>query len=374
MDKKLLKIAIIVRNYVTHGGMERYVVETTSRLREKGHEIHLFCQHAEQNLANGMITHKVPIGCNLSSAFSRLSFAMDCKRMLKDESFHIIHSHEMVITQDLATLHTFSYTGSLLHRYPAWRMIDKKWLSYRSWIYQTLEKKQKKTARLVTVSQLLKVDIKQNFSVNRVDVIEPGVDTKRFTHSNPDYWRQTKRTELGVSDNELLVLFVGSEFKRKGLDRLIPAIGRGMRLLVLGSGQKTKYFHNLANTHGISESVTFQGLVKKDIEDYYAAADLLVLPSRREAFGMVVLEGMASGLPVVVSREVGAAALISNGKDGFVFTDTSDLINILNLLTDKFKRKTIGKAARKKAEQYSWNAQVDKYEKIYYEIASEKIL
>jgi glycosyltransferase involved in cell wall biosynthesis len=109
-----------------------------------------------------------------------------------------------------------------------------------------------------------------------------------------------------------------------------------------------------------------------DIRHYYAASDVVVLPSRSEAFGMSVLEGMACGLPVVTSPNAGVASLIDDGRDGFVFRSVEELSKLLERLSDPALRTRIGLEARKKAERYSWDRTAEQYEELYFRIAEQR--
>jgi UDP-glucose:(heptosyl)LPS alpha-1,3-glucosyltransferase len=167
------------------------------------------------------------------------------------------------------------------------------------------------------------------------------------------------------------VLFVGSEFKRKGLDDVIRAISPGMKLLVVGRGERSGYYHRLAEKCGVREQVSFKGLTD-DVRHCYAAADVVVLPSLREAFGMSVLEAMACGLPVISSAATGVAALIENGKNGFIFTNAEKISELLNKLKSADLKLAMGKQARSTAENHTWEETAAIYEKICLEITEGK--
>jgi UDP-glucose:(heptosyl)LPS alpha-1,3-glucosyltransferase len=229
-----------------------------------------------------------------------------------------------------------------------------------------------RTSRLVAVSDVILEDIRRNYPrAERVSVITPGVDTEWFHPSYVLQKREEERVRQEIPANETVILFVGSEFKRKGLDSLVPLISPGTRLIVVGKGERLGYYKSLARRRGTLERVYFKGH-SDDIRHYYAASDVVVLPSRSEAFGMSVLEGMACGLPVVTSPNAGVASLIDDGRDGFVFRSVEELSKLLERLSDPALRTRIGLEARKKAERYSWDRTAEQYEELYFRIAEQR--
>ncbi|MBU0480471.1 MAG: glycosyltransferase family 4 protein [Proteobacteria bacterium] len=372
VQKKRLKIAVLVKSFVTSGGAERYAVEITTRLRRRGHDIHLFARRADTKYLDGIHFYKVPDKFTFSSAVNSVSFAMEASKLLENKTFDVIHSHERAYCQDVLTVHTFSYKSGL-YKYNFIRRLDQKFLSYRSWIYLWLERRQMKTSWLAAVSGVIKDDCEKYYCrTKNVEIISPGVDTELFNPELTTGWRDEARKEFGYRPDEMVVLFVGSEFKRKGLDLLLSAVGTGMKLMVVGRGDNLSFFEGLVQKYNLFEQVTFAGFVDNDIRRFYATADVVVLPSRSEAFGMTVLEAMACGLPSLTSKNTGAAAVITHGRDGFVFETVEQLTGVLERLRDQDLRRKIGEEARITATKHTWDCQAVKYEKLFYKVVSTK--
>jgi UDP-glucose:(heptosyl)LPS alpha-1,3-glucosyltransferase len=367
-----MKIAVLVKSFILAGGAERYAVELARRLVKRGHEIDLFSRFADAGLAEGMGRVVVPNRWRFSSAANSLSFAREAARLLDGRHYDVIHSHERGYRQDVLTLHTFSWAASL-RKYSFLRRLDMTWLSYRSWIYLALEKRQMATARLAAVSDLVREDVRNHYGrTEGVRVIPPGVDTDLFHPAWAAEHREPLRSEMAIAPDEMVVLLVGSEFRRKGLDLLIPAIGRGMRLVVVGQGERRDHYAALAAACGISDRIHFAGLIESDVRRFYAIADVVALPSLSDAFGMSVLEAMACGIPVVTSPGAGAASLVRQGENGYVVADSAGIAAALEGLLDPALRGRIGAAARKTAEDHSWDAVADAYESLFAEAAAQK--
>lgn len=374
MTFKKLKIAIIIQSFTTAGGAERYAVEIGRRMRDRGHEVHLFALFKDDDQSKGMHFHPVPNKWNFSSVLNSRSFAVESARLLRGMAFDVVHSHENGWNHDLFTIHTFSYISGL-SKYSFIRRLDQRYLSLRSWIYLWMEKRKMRSPWLVAVSDVIREDIEKHYQRKQnVVVIPPGVDTDVFDADWIQSNRLTLRKNKNIGEKETVVLFVGSEFRRKGLDNLIPAIGEDMRLFVVGKGERYEHYKKLAEQSGIEDRVHFEGFAEEDVRNYYAMADVVVLPSLSEAFGMTVLEGMACGLPVVVNQSAGASAVISHGNDGFVFTKPKELTAILKSLMNEKLRAKIGANARTSAEEYTWEKAADRYEELYLCIAQKKIL
>jgi UDP-glucose:(heptosyl)LPS alpha-1,3-glucosyltransferase len=367
----ILKIAVLVKSFSLTGGMERYVVETCRRLAAKGHRLDIYAREADPELLGDMRFCRVPAGVSFSSALRAVSFARETAKMLQGQKYDVIHSHEKGCCQDIETIHCFSYLDGL-DKYSLLRKIDQKYLSLRSLLYLWLERKQMKTPWLIAVSGTIGDDIRKHYSrSSNVAVIPPGVDLDIFQPGKIAAKREAARKTEGFSAEDLVVLFVGSEFRRKGLDRLIGAIGPGMRLLVVGRGDDLSYHRHLVTQYGLAEQVRFAGLAH-EVFPYYAAADVVVLPSRSEAFGMSILEGMACGLPVIVSVNSGVASLIRHDENGYLLHDAAALPALLQRLFSREERERLGQGARLAAEEYSWDRVADAHEALYRRVVAWK--
>ena len=196
----------------------------------------------------------------------------------------------------------------------------------------------------------------------RVAVIAPGVDLDVFRPRE----RSAARERLGVTEPSM-VLYVGRLEPLKGLDILVRAVGDlamadTTRLVVVGgdsdSDQLVGELGALARSVGVAERVTFAGAVpQRDLPWYYSAADVLVLPSHYESFGMVALEAMACGTPVVVSRVGGLKTFVRNGESGYLVPwRCSDPFSqqIEMILANPSLRRAMGDAALIAARGMGW--------------------
>jgi len=214
-----------------------------------------------------------------------------------------------------------------------------------------------------------------------VDELPNGVDARRF---HPGVEGGAVRDHYDLRPEDRTVLFVGALDRAhyfKGIGVLLQALGRisdpGLRLLVVGHGDLLAAYQSQAQALGLAARVTFCGRVPDaDLPAHYAASDLLVLPSTTmgEAFGVVLLEAMACGKPVIASNLPGVRSVVDDGRDGLLVRpgDVEDLAEkVRRLLADARGRREMGARGRKKVEErYDWPRIVPRLEQVYAEVLS----
>jgi len=150
----------------------------------------------------------------------------------------------------------------------------------------------------------------------------------RFHPRNKSY-REKIRSYYGLSSKDVLLLFVSHNFRMKGLRYLIKALSlvrekkSNVKLVVVGRDRAEPY-RRVAKKFGCEENVFFAGGVR-DLERYYAGADILVHPTFYDPCSLVVLEALASGLPVITTSRNGAGGIIKDGLEGYVLDDPRDV-------------------------------------------------
>jgi glycosyltransferase involved in cell wall biosynthesis len=224
-----------------------------------------------------------------------------------------------------------------------------------------------RTRRLVAVSRGVADELRRFYPSmsERVDVIPNGVDRDRF---RPDPMARTEvRKELGLGPDDLLLVFVGSEWSGKGLAHAVDALGDapGWHLAILGRGDTERYASRAAAA-GAADRVHFVGR-RRDPERYYAAADAFTLPSEYEAFPLVALEALSAGLPILASRVNGVTDILEDGVNGwFVHANGADIASRLReLADDDGLRERMGEESRRISKQFEWQSAVEAHLKLY---------
>jgi D-inositol-3-phosphate glycosyltransferase len=210
-----------------------------------------------------------------------------------------------------------------------------------------------------------------------IAIIPPGVDTARFKPLG----QAEGRRKLGLG-NERILLYVGRIERLKGVDILLRAAAQlehhdGVRLLIVGGGGNTteqERLKTIASELGIKDRVSFLGSVPHgDLAAYYSAADVCVLPSYYESFGLAALEASACGRPVVASKVGGLPSVVLDGKTGYLVAwrcPGAFLQRLELLLANDRLRKDMGEAARAHAETLTWDRTADSLMNAYQGLAT----
>jgi len=225
----------------------------------------------------------------------------------------------------------------------------------------------------------------------KIHVISPGVDVDRF-HPIPT---AHAKEYIGTCPDQPMILFVGRIEPLKGIDTLLRAIARVLErcpelrgsmqspeclcVPIIGGAadrihedEEIMRLQRLRERLGIEDVVTFLGSRNQDtLQYYYSAAEMVIMPSDYESFGMVALEAMACGTPVIASDVGGLAFLVKDGRTGYRVPagDVEALANrITHLLTDELARRRIGQRATCWAESYAWPNIAERIEDVYREV------
>jgi glycosyltransferase involved in cell wall biosynthesis len=192
--------------------------------------------------------------------------------------------------------------------------------------------------------------------------IPNGVDITRFRPSSEK--RTRVRRQLGIDDGDLVGVFVGSEWDRKGLRLIIDALvdAPEWRLVVVGAGDE-KAFGQYATSRGVGGRVLFVGVVDEP-SGLYCAGDVFVFPTAYETFSLVSYEAAASGLPLLVTPVNGVTDLLRNGVNGWTITrDPQDIAEKLSsLAASPALRARMGSVARQSVADFSWSSMVTRYQ------------
>jgi UDP-glucose:(heptosyl)LPS alpha-1,3-glucosyltransferase len=366
------KVAVVVPKYGTIGGGEKFARELTERLARDGRfEIHVFANRWLPG-PGSVAFHRVP-RFGFPRFLRQVAFAWLVERRIREGRFDLVHAHDRIFRADVFTMHSIpheTWVRTVRGRRPT--LFDRA----TSWVERRLMEKGGCT-RFLPVSTIAGEGYQAMYRIppGRLQVLHPGVELARFSRLDRETCRDTIRGEYGIGPSEIVALFVGMNFEVKGLDAILEGVARAkvlrpdlpVRLLVVGKGNAVKY-RALASSLGIADAVIFAGPQAKGVESFYLASDFLVMLSLFDTFGMVVLEAMAAGLPVILSANVGAKDIVEEGVNGFVLPDGRDADAAaakIVLLLDGGRRTAMGEAGYRTASLHTWDRLAENVARVY---------
>ena len=312
------RIAIVRQKYRPDGGAERVVSDMIAVLKGQTHDVTLITRRWNNATDLPVVTCNPP---KLGRIWREWGFARAVAKQIRGHRFDLVQCNERIAGCDIYR------AGDGVHR--EWLRQRKRIASMPRTVLASLspfhaymkrvERKvlQHECLRAVICnSQMVKREILDHFDIDadKLHVIYNGVDTEKF-NANLRQHRRTVRRELGIPEEATAFIFVGSGFERKGLAQAIAALARNStshalpdahlidaHLIVVGRDRRQRSYQRLASRAKVGRRVHFLG-VREDLGPYYGAADALLLPTLYEPFGLVVLEAMATALPVITSTK-----------------------------------------------------------------------
>lgn len=358
-----MRILIVARPFVFHGGVERATVGLVQALAAHGWQVHLATPGGQPPMP-GVTRHALRLP-PLPPTARTLALVVAARLLMTRGAWDVVQSHERTLGQHVYRAGEGCHQGYLLSGVagPGRRLYHRLVLALERRVFAT-------TPAIVAIARRGREEIRALYGVpeERLAVVYNGVDLERFHPRNRERYRAAARAEAGVPAGAWIALFVGSGFARKGLGPALEALARlddaRSRLLVVGKGERAPW-QALATRLGVDQRVVWLG-PRPDTERWYAAADLVVLPSRYEPFGNVHLEALASGVPVVASRRAGGAEVVADAASGAVVepTDPAAIADAMARLR-ALDPGAVREAARRAAEPYTFAAQVRGFEVVY---------
>ncbi len=360
---------------LTGGGTEADLRRMAAGLAARGHEVHVFCARAREVPA-GVTARRIRI-VRGGRLLRLLSFAVAAPRAVARERWDVVVGFGRTPRQDVVRVGGGTHRSYLARMEAAEQRPRVRGPYHRAILW--LEGRMFSPAghrRVLAVSQRAADEVAADYQVpaSRLAVIYNGVDGERFNPGRRPELGPALRRELGVDAAAPLCAAVGSGFTRKGFDLLLALWRRsppaGATLVLVGDDERLATWQRQATAPALAGRVVVTG-PRRDVEAVLAAADVVCVPSRQEAFGNVVLEACAAGVPVVTSRRVGAAELLDGPLGALVVEDPADL-DALGAALDRAlgpEHAGLGAAARRLAEALPWDLHLDRLEVLLEETA-----
>jgi len=385
-----VKIVIITWEYppIMVGGLSVHCKGLAEALVKIGHDVDVITvgyELPEYENINGVNIHRVrPIkhGHFLTWALL-MGNAMEKKLgLLGINNYDVIHCHDWMaypVGSSIKHLLSKPYIQSIhsteMGRCGGIHSEDSKVISDLEW-WSTYE-----SHAIITVSNSIKEEICSIFNVpwDKVNVIYNGINPEEFDIPMNEQEKNNFKLSIGIQPHEKMILFVGRLVYQKGVEYLIRAVPDiiknhpNSKVVIAGSGDMRGYLEDLAFQLGCRDKIIFLGYIRGQmLKKLYKSSDLTVIPSIYEPFGIVALEAMAAGSPVIASAVGGLKEIIHHEYNGVtVYPKNPDSIawGVNRVLSDEGFREWIVSNAKKDVyNKYSWEAvahnTIDVYNKV----------
>jgi UDP-glucose:(heptosyl)LPS alpha-1,3-glucosyltransferase len=378
-----MRIAMGGRYYNRQGGVSRCIAELSDRAARED-EVTVY-------------THELLDRRDSQARFERVrmlrrpewlqseTFALGLRRRLNGEHFDIVHVHNpQGLRPDIYTAHSCHAAYLQMRRAEAGA---RAWLSrlYPPHVAQLAFERYcylRSPALVIALTPVVKAELESRVGVDpeRIRVIPNGVDTEAFSPPESRAAARATVAELtgALPEDAVTLLFAGYEFERKGLATVLEAIAASgderLYLWVAGSAAAGPY-ERLAERAGIAERVHFLGH-QAELAPLYRAADAFVFPTTYEPFGLVLIEALACGTPVITSRLAGMAGWMKDGVQGLLLDHPQDSAELAEALRGFVARREdwprMQASARALAEDFSWDDIWRRTRALYEEVVAAK--
>ena len=329
-------LAFVLYKYFPYGGLQRDMVRMAQVCQRLGHEVHVFTLSWKGSRPAGFHIHVLPVTRRTNHA----RYQLFCQSLRVEFSKYGIHK---VIG--------FNKMPGLDFYYAADPCLKEKLMKERSWITRQLPRyrhfleyekavfEPSSPTEILMISQRQQAIYQHYYATpdERMHMLPPGIARDRMATPDASDIRAQFREEFGLAEDDFLVLCIGSGFKTKGLDRslkalasLPPALAARTRMIAIGSDNASS-FVKLAKVLGVSDRFQVFG-GRDDIPRFLQGGDLLLHPAYYENSGMVILEAVVAGLPVLVTDNCGYAFYVTEADTGKVVESPFSQQNLNQLL------------------------------------------
>lgn len=383
------------------GGAERVLFEQSTRLAQRGHNVHILTRklptHAQnQKVIQGVREWRYDIDKKSTISFLKTTwqnsrrlfesihnqYGFDCINFHQPfSSLGIIQSKQNKRISKIYTCHSLSFEEFISRNVRPNGYLDRIFYFLNIHIRKWIEKRViTKSDEIITLSEYTQDKLWRTYNIpfQKITIIPGGVDLDRF---QPVKEKKEIRRRLNIPPEKVVLFTVRNLVPRMGLENLIFAIREVVKtspdiyIVIGGEGGLKVDLINMSKKLGVKKNIHFTGFISdEELASYYAMADLFILPTRElEGFGLVTLEAMASGVPVLGTPVGGTKEILGSFNPNFLFKDTSP-DSIAALIAEKYR--TIKENPKKWADillqcrkfvesKYSWEKNVDALENIF---------
>ena len=317
-----MKLAFCLFKYFPYSGLSRDLMRVLQECHKRGHELHVYVSAWQGERPQGVNVNVLSV-LPLANHTQNASFYNQFKQQRALADFDAVIGYNKMPGLDIYYAADYCYIARAVPRYgPLYRLTPR---YHNFYAFERAVFDARSSTTILSLSEREKGVYQQHYGTpeNRFELLPPTLDSGRKLKQPRDWVLRDKRKEFGIADDDNLVLFIGSGFKTKGLDRAIKAVAslpdelrNKTRLLVVGQDSEHS-FQRLVAKLKLSDHVRFMG-GRDDILEIMTAGDLLIHPAYNETAGTVLIEAIAAGLPVLATDVCGFAPHITKANAGMI--------------------------------------------------------
>lgn len=337
-----MKLCFLIYSYFPYGGQQRDFMRLIQECLRREHEIHVFAFSWQGDVPDGVNLHIVPrkgLG-RLSRYRHYTDFVAQQLRSIQPDSVTGFNKTPLL---DIYFAADSCFAEKALTQRGAYYRFTPRFRHFSN--YERAVFGPESNTQSLVLSQLQKAAYVKHYPecANRLHLLPPGISPDRQVQSRDETLRTEFRREFGISDDELVVLQVGSGFRIKGVDRSLRALAalslqlrRRVRFILVGQDRATR-FRWQAQRLGLGKQVLMLS-GRDDIPRFFAGADLLLHPAYQESAGYVLLEAVVAGLPVLTTASCGYAVCVEQAGAGQVCPEPFSQTELNSRLEDMLKQ------------------------------------
>ena len=319
-----MQLAFCIYKYFPYGGLQRDFLQIANACQARGHKVRVYVMNWQGDKPSQLDIILVPKK-GLSNHSRNESYYHWVKAHLQANPVDCVVGFNKMPELDVYFAGDICFAEKVSHKRFLYKLTKrcKHYLAFEDAVFNQQYYTQ---IMVLTKQQIADFEHFYHTQQNRFNLLPPGIALDRKYNPESLIKRQQFRQANQIKADAFVMLQIGSDFKRKGVDRSLTAIAAlpselKQKVIYLVVGQdKPEAYQKLAKQLGIEHQVRFYS-GRDDIPDFLFAADLLLHPARHEAAGMVLIEGLAAGVPVIVSGNAGYAYHIDDAKAGVVLTE-----------------------------------------------------
>lgn len=319
-----MRLVFALYKYFPFGGLQKDMLAIASECAQRGHEVEIICREwSGDKPAHLGVTVLEPSACHISNHRRDAAFAEKLNAIIQKSRPDLLVGFNKIPGVDVYYAADTSFKAKLYRERPAWY----RWLPrYRAYVADESRIFHRGSrTHILAISKLAIDEYRQFYQTEseRFTLLPPGISRDRINQKGER--RYDLHRELELTENNMLVLMVGSGFRTKGLDRAIVAMAslpeetREQTHLVVVGQDNNELFLKQASAAGLEERVHFLG-GRKDVPALLCSADLLLHPAYRENTGTVLLEAAVAGLPVIATDVCGYSHYLAENDLGIVLS------------------------------------------------------